>query len=634
MKATVRAAGFLVSMSWVLAWVPCAGAADGTVSMDPVVVTATRIEEKVSEQASSVSVVERDAIELVTPALAGDVLRGIPGVSDQRSGAPGNRENIKIRGGSATGTLVLIDGFPVNSPSLGEFDISSLPAARFDRVEVVRGAQSALYGSNALSGVVNFLPPAPVEGARFGSAFSAGSFGTVQWSGFAEGGGKAGSFHAGGTGFRSDGIQENDGTILSSFLGGGDVRAGDRSRFHFLLMATDSSKEVPIDYGTERDEDHKWERRGFLAGGRWETRFSPALSVTASGSVYDENSREKDDADPGEAFPYVFDDETKTRKTALGLMARITGGKRSDTFVGAEFVRDRATDTLRSNYGDAATAGTTINRSLFAQEEWRPRKGTGLSAGVRVDRNSEAGTEVNPRVAGYQEVGATGIRLRAAAGRGFRTPTVSEKTDPSIGNPSLSPEVTVSYEAGADAVLMGGEAVVSAVWFYQSFRDLIQWDGTVAGPVGFGQLRNTGRAFSRGIEAAASWNFHRSAAAELSYTWTDTWDSDAGRSIVGQPGHRGSASLVLTPARGLTCRADWRVEGDMLDAPPNGGDIRRPGYARVDLFGRYLWKTGSPHAPEIAFHGKVQNLLDRRYEERKGYPAPGINFLLGVELAI
>lgn len=634
MKATVRAAGFLVSVLWVLAWVPCAGAADGKVSMDPVVVTATRIEEKVSEQASSVSVVERDAIELAAPALAGDVLRGIPGVSDQRSGAPGNRENIKIRGGSATGTLVLIDGFPVNSPSLGEFDISSLPAARFDRVEVVRGAQSALYGSNAMSGVVNFLPPAPAEGARFGSAFSAGSFGTVQWSGFAEGGGKAGSFHAGGTGFRSDGIHENDGTILSSFLGGGDVRAGDRSRFRFLLMATDSSKEVPIDYGTERDDDHKWERRGFLAGGRWETRFSPALSVTASGSVYDENSREKDDADPGEAFPYVFDDETKTRKTALGLMARITGGKRSETFVGAEFVRDRATDTLRSNYGDADTAGTTINRSLFAQEEWRPRRGTGFSAGVRLDRNSEAGTEFNPRVAAYQEVGATGIRLRAAAGRGFRTPTVSEKTDPSIGNRSLSPEVTVSYEAGADAVLLGGDAVVSAAWFYQSFRDLIQWDGTVAGPVGFGQLRNTGRAFSRGVEAAASWNFHRSAAAELSYTWTDTWDSDARRSILGQPEHRGSASLVLTPAQGLTCRADWRIEGDMLDAPPNGGDIRRPGYARVDLFGRYLWKTGSPGAPEIAFHGKVQNLLDRRYEERKGYPAPGINFLLGVELAI
>lgn len=634
MKETVRAALFPVLASVFFACVPRAWAADAPVSMDPVVVTATRIEEKVSEQASSVSVVERDTIELKSPALAGDVLQGLPGVSDQRSGSPGSRENIKIRGGSATGTLVLIDGFPVNSPTLGEFDVSSLPAARFERVEVVRGAQSALYGSNAMSGVVNFLPPSPADGAHFGSDFSAGSFSTLQWNGFAEGGGESGSFHMGGTGFTSEGIHENDGTTLTSFLGGGDIRVGERSRFHFLVMATDSIKEVPIDYGTPRDDDHRWERQGFLAGGRWETRFSPVFSITASGSVYDENSHEKDSADPGELFPYVFEDETKTRKTSMGLMARVTGGNTSETFVGVEFIRDRATDTLRSNFGDTHTAGTTINRSVFLQQEWKPRKGTGLSAGARVDRNSEAGTEVNPRLAAFQEIGTTGIRLRAAAGRGFRTPTISEKTDPSIGNPSLSPEVTTTYEAGADAVLAGGDAVVSATWFYQSFRDLIQWDGSVAGPVGFGELRNSGHAYSRGVEAAASWNFLPTAAAELSYTFTDTWNADAQRRILGQPTHRGSASLVLTPLAGLTCRADWHVEGDMLDAPPNGGDIRRPGYARVDLFGRYLWKTGSPQALEVALHGKVQNLLDRQYEERKGYPSPGINFLLGLELAI
>jgi len=274
MKEAFRAAGWAVAAFLAAACVPRAWAADGPVSMEPVVVTATRIEEKVSEQASSVSVVERDTIVLKSPALVGDVLQDLPGVDDQRSGGPGNRENIKIRGGSATGTLVLIDGFPVNSPTLGEFDISSLPAARFERVEVVRGAQSALYGSNAMSGVVNFFPPSPEEGLRFGSGFSAGSFSTFQWNGFAEGGGKAGSFHMGGTGFSSEGIHENDGTNLASFLGGGDVRVGDRSRFHFLLMATDSIKEVPIDYGTERDDDHRWERQGFLAGGRRASRRS------------------------------------------------------------------------------------------------------------------------------------------------------------------------------------------------------------------------------------------------------------------------------------------------------------------------------------------------------------------------
>jgi TonB dependent receptor. len=81
-------------------------------------------------------------------------------------------------------------------------------------------------------------------------------------------------------------------------------------------------------------------------------------------------------------------------------------------------------------------------------------------------------------------------------------------------------------------------------------------------------------------------------------------------------------------------RIDWRVESDELDAPPNGGEKRRPGYARVDLHARYLWKTGSVDAPQVVLTGKVQNLLNRDYEERKEFPAPGINFLLGAELSI
>jgi outer membrane receptor protein involved in Fe transport len=79
---------------------------------------------------------------------------------------------------------------------------------------------------------------------------------------------------------------------------------------------------------------------------------------------------------------------------------------------------------------------------------------------------------------------------------------------------------------------------------------------------------------------------------------------------------------------------DWRMEGDEMDVPPNGGDSRRPGYVRVDLHGRYLWKTGSRETARVALTGKVQNLMNRSYEERKGYPAPGINFLLGAELGI
>ncbi len=430
-----------------LFWGAAPAVAAGPVETDPVVVTATRIEEKVSEQASSVSVVTREEIELDGAVLVGDALQGLPGVDVQRKGSPGNLENIKIRGGLASHTLVMIDGFPVNSPAIdGAYDVSTLPVGRFDRIEVVRGPQSALYGSNAMSGVVNFLPPRPEGPVRFGAGAAAGSFSTLQWNGFAAGGVGNGGFHLGVGGMTSEGIHPNDDTDIVSFMGGGDVPVGERNRFHALVLSTDGEKGVPIDFGTPHDINHRLTRRGLLVGGRWETRISSALTVTATGSRFDESYHDRDPADPGEAAPFVFDDVLETVKTDVGVMARIATGERSVTFAGFEFTKNRATDTLQSSFGDTNIADTAIDRSVFLQEEWRSGKGAGVSAGLRVDRDSEAGTVVSPRVAAFHDVPGVGARLRAAAGKGFRTPTISETSDPFLGNPALSPEVTWSYE--------------------------------------------------------------------------------------------------------------------------------------------------------------------------------------------
>ena len=644
MRGAERFYGTTVFVKWVrpaallaavFPWGAAPSFAAGPVEMDPVVVTATRIEEKVSEQASPVSVVTREEIERVGAVLVGDALQGLPGVDVQRKGSPGSMENIKIRGGLASHTLVLIDGFPVNSPAIdGAYDVSTLPTGRFDRIEVVRGPQSALYGSNAMSGVVNFLPPRPEGPARFGAGAAAGSFSTLQWNGFAAGGAGKGGYHLGVGGLTSDGIHPNDDTSIVSFLGGGDVPVGERNRFHALVLSTDGEKGIPIDFGTPHDINHQSTRRGLLVGGRWETKISSALTVTASGSRFEEHYHDRDPADPGEAFPYVYDDELKTVKTDVEVIARIAAGERSVTFAGIEITKNRATDMLQSNYGDTNTADTSINRSVFLQEEWRSGKGAGVSAGLRVDRNTEAGTVVSPRVAAFHDVPGVGARLRAAAGRGFRTPTISEKSDPFLGNPALSPEVTWSYEAGADIPLAGGEASVSMTWFFQDFRDLIQYDDTVPGPAGYGQLGNVGKSYSRGVELGGTWQLNRVVGLAGTYTYSDTWNSTDGQRIRGIPTQRGSASIVLTPTAAFTGQVDWRLESDQLDVPPNGGDPRRPGYARVDLHGRYLWRTGSRGTPQVALTGKVQNLLNRDYEERKGYPAPGINFLLGAELSI
>ncbi|HEU5359844.1 MAG TPA: TonB-dependent receptor [Candidatus Deferrimicrobiaceae bacterium] len=627
-----RAAGVLLAA--IVTVVPAAMRAEEATRLDPIVVTATRVERKVSEQASAVSVVTREEIEGKSPLVAGDVLQGIPGVDVQRSGSAGNRENIKIRGGLGTHTLVLIDGFPVNSPTLGQFDLSSLPVDGFDRVEVVRGTQSALYGSNAMGGVVNFLPRKGKEEREYGVGVSGGSYSTLAWKGFAQGGGKKGNLHLGASGFESDGILENDDTSLASFLGAGEWSTGGWGNLHAIVLSTGERKGIPVDFGSPRDENHDLVRRGLLVGARWEVFASEAVVVTASGSIFDEDFHEEDPADPDETFPFAFDDKTETRKSTFGLQGRVSAGRRSTTFVGVEYQKDRGKDVLLSNFGDTRIASSTYNRSAYLQEEIRLWEGSGVSLGARLDENSEAGTEFNPKIAIYQKIPGTRARIRGAAGRGFRVPTLSEKYDPFIGNAGLSPEVAVSWETGADATLLDGKGRISATWFYQDFRDLIQFDGSVPGPAGFGQLRNVGKAFSRGVEAEAEVRLLPSTTLLVVYTFTDTWDAENRRRILGVPEHRGTLSVLLHPSPRWEGRVDWRVESDQLDAPPNGENIHRAGYARVDAFARYRWEVSESGFREIILVGRVQNLLDREYEERKGFPSPRFNFLLGAEVRI
>jgi vitamin B12 transporter len=591
--------------------------------VEPIVVTATRIPQKVSEQASAVSVVTREEFELKGSVVAGDALKELPGVNVQRSGSPGSRENVKIRGGKSTHVLVMIDGFQVNSPTSGEFDIGSFSLDGFERVEVVRGAQSALYGSNAMGGVVNFIPRRGEEGREVGLRLGGGSHESLDWGGFVQGGAERGNFHVSAGGFESEGFLRNDDTSILSVLGSGDVAIGGRSRLHAIAFRSELEKGIPVDF-TGRDVNHRFKRRGFLRGVRWETDVSKSFGLEASGAVHEEFLEDTDPPDPGEFGAVEF--RIKERKTIYRLLGRFSPSPVSTTFVGTEYLKDHATD--RDNFG-LDLAESSFNRSVFVQEELRPFRGAGISLGARWDLNSEAGTEFNPRVAAFYEIARIGARVRAAAGRGFRVPTIVEKADPFVGNPDLSPETAVSYEAGADLAIAG--VSFSATWFYQSFDDLIQFVST--GPF-TGALQNVPGAFSRGVEAEAAWRLVPGIHVELAYTYADTWDSANQRRILGIPDQRGTAAVLLSPSPRWKGRLVWLVESDQLDVGPDFVVRRRPGFARMDAHARYRWEPAGSGAGEVALVGKVQNLFDRDYEERLGIPAPGIGFLVGAEMRI
>ncbi|MGB3398812.1 MAG: TonB-dependent receptor plug domain-containing protein, partial [Candidatus Deferrimicrobiaceae bacterium] len=346
MISTNRGKAVVVFFAAVAAGVPGDLRAEEAIRLETIVVTATRVEQKVSEQASAVSVVTRDEIELKSPSVAGDVLQELPGVNVQRSGTPGSRENVKIRGGKSTHVLVMIDGFQVNSPTSGEFDIGSFPLDGFERVEVVRGAQSALYGSNAMGGVVNFIPRKGKEGKRAGVRVEGGTHASLDWGGFAEAGGKRGNVHVSAGGFESDGLLPNDDASIVSVLGSGEAVIGEKSRLHAVAFRTEMEKGIPIDF-TPRDVNHRFNRRGFLRGVRWETEVSKSFALEASGAVHEEDLEDKDPADPGESGPVEF--TIKERKTIVRLLGRFSPSPVSTTFVGGEYEKDRATD--RDNFG-------------------------------------------------------------------------------------------------------------------------------------------------------------------------------------------------------------------------------------------------------------------------------------------
>ncbi|MCL5884557.1 MAG: TonB-dependent receptor [Deltaproteobacteria bacterium] len=614
-------------------WSAVPAMAQEPVRTEPVVVTATRIEEKVSEQASSVSVVTQEEIELRHPAVAAEALQGIPGTVVQQSGSPGNLANIRIRGGDSNGTLVMIDGFPLNGPSNGQFDISSLPLVGFDRIEVVRGAQSALYGSNAMSGVVNFIPKKAGEGSRAGVGLAGGSFNTFDWKGHGQWGNRRGGITLGAGGFLSDGNLPNDHTDIVSFLGTGDYRVGEKNRVHAILLSTDESKEIPV---TDRgfDPNARKKRRDLLAGVRWEIDVTKSFTLSMSAAGFHEFQHVSFPAAPTTTI--VEDYTTKSRRGFLRAEGHYSAGPVSNTFFGVEYNKDRSTDD--TFYFDSLfpvspfnpfidnPSASTINRSVYLQEELRFGKGTGASLGGRIDGNSEAGTRISPKAAFFKELGTSGVKLRAAYGRGFRVPTIFEKHG-KFGNPDLVPEWADSYEAGIDYRTRGGEAIFSGTYFYQNKHNQISYQGT-------NRTLNVD-AISRGVEGVATWWLHSSVATIISYTYTNSFDKHNDREIIGVPSQRGMLSFLVAPVSGFEGQLSWRVESDQLDfAPTDFSPGKRPGFGVVDIHARHTISKPAPEWKEVALFGKVQNLLNRQYEERKGYPSPGINFLLGAELSI
>jgi outer membrane cobalamin receptor len=607
-----------------------------------VLVTATRGEAALSTVGVSATVLDAERIaEREAPTLA-TLLEQVPGLTVARTGGIGPQASIFLRGGDSNATRVLVDGVAINEPG-GDLDVGpDLPLA-LERVEVVRGAASSLYGTDALAGVIHLVtrrgPPGgvdaqgEVEGGQLewlrAQGTASGRRGRFDWT--------AGLLH-----LRTDNQEPNSAyEQTAAALAGGFE--GVRTGLRLVLRGQDGAHGTPgqTAYGRP-DLDASFERQAGVASlhlrhARGATlhhlRAGVARTDWVSLNPLDSGPfvpRWKERVAP---FPfYDFPDpagfQNDTRRLSGGYQLEAQAGARHLLAAGADVEREsgalgsRAEPRLeprRTNAGAYVQDRVLLGERLF------------VTLGGRLEHNGSFGTTAVPRAAAAFRArgGEAPLTLRASAGTGVKEPSFFESYGVSFyaqGNPDLRPERSRTFDAGLEQRLFGDRLRAEATFFHHDYRDQIAYH--VVDPATFqGSWTNLGRTRARGLEVVAEVAPVPALRFLAEYTLLDgeviTSGRDfdpvyaAGRPLLRRPRHQGTLSARWRGAR-ASAGADLLLVGKRGDSDFLGlGLEQNDGYARLDA----RLRLGPWRALEVLV--AAENLLDQQYQEVLGYPALG-----------
>jgi vitamin B12 transporter len=571
---------------------------------EDVVVTATAAPEEIDDVGSAVTVVTREEIERNGWRTVQEVLRSVPGADVAQSGGPGAQTSLFLRGANSTHTLVLVDGVRVNSPFFPGYDFSLLSTENVERVEIVRGPFSSLYGSESIGGVVQIFTR-PAAGKFSGRIVGeAGNADQREATGFASVGSGVFGIAASARERRDDGDRQNDDWRETS----GSLRLEGRfgeTRLALEGSIADGDLGLPGPVGAETPDNRYSPREERIT---LPATFQPAVGHSASVMLGWVRSR------PAFDSPF-FQSQTDARTLQARVSDTLTAGVHRVTAFG-DWQRWKVDDA--SNFGVSLDGEDATIWSLGAEDALDLGRGWFVTAGLRYDDHSEFGDVWSPRGTIAWKTGPW--KLRASGGTGFRAPSVGELFYPFSGNPDLKPERSTSWDAGADYDLAGGR--LSASVFWTDFRDLIVFN------FASGLNVNVGRARSRGVEISWRQQISSAVAVDAGYTYLDTEDRDTGLELLRRPRHSGFLGATVAPVAGLDISPRVVLVGERADvlALETTTRIEAPSYFRFDLYARYRIGSFAPYL-------RAQNLTDESYSEVQGFPAPGRRVAGGLEVS-
>ncbi len=618
---------------------------------DAIVVTATRSPEKISHTGGSISVVTAEEIKTNQWRTLDEVLASVPGIVVRRTGSPGSTTSINLRGQPAKHVVVLIDGVEAN-------DVSSINRGPvldhiltddIARVEVLRGSQSTLYGSESIGGVINIITKKGDKNTA--SAYTeAGSYGTVKGGAeFSVGSDKI-RFSGGASRAHSDGFsaapedngnQEDDSYENLTLHGRLDLRPVELLRLSLIGRHIDS--ELDVD---DWDVNNAWLNRladdtndiidaksDFLRGevglelwdGRWEQTF---------GIGYTRHERRYfNPADRGLNLRKEENDRF------LGTMQKLDWQNtlrlhRTNTLVfGAETEKEiyrHEMNVTQSNFNDkdyrfeATTDGFYLQDQIDLFDCWT------TTLGVRRDDHEQFGGHTTWSVATTVRIKKTGTRLKASFGTGYKAPSLFELYgrsgydyfDGIVGNPNLKPETSKSWDLGFEQSLWGGRVAFGSTWFLINTKDMITWE---TDPNTWdGLYRNTTQVRSTGLESTLSFKLPKNLTLDLRHTFTEAKEVKTDRFLQYVPRHTAHATVTwrYLDNRGTLAVCATHV-GNRFEDRANNENLSD--YTLVDVAASYkindYWTVT----------GRVENLFDRAYEDTANYSVPGIGAFIGVQ---
>ncbi|MBZ6077258.1 TonB-dependent receptor plug domain-containing protein [Microvirga puerhi] len=616
-----------------------------------IVITATRTPQAISRAGSAISVITAEEIAKESPKNVANVLRRVPGLSLTETGGPGGTTVVRIRGAEARQTLVLIDGVRVNDPSsgAGEFDFANLESVDIERIEVLRGPQSALYGSDAMGGVINIItrkgkvPRATISaeggsyGTKAGRAAVSGSSGPVNYAFSAIGFDTAGFSRYGYRIGRIERLQawplEADSALRLGATGRVGIALSPDAELEFGGYTSYNGAQYDAGFGAAPDSPSQSQQRLFEGHTKLTLNtFDGILRNTFLVSGSRTNRHYRDVSYFGSPLITSW---SNTGYAGDRVSAEYQGDLKLGTFglltFGAKLERERFVSKARDVLPFATLPHETNDasrdtRSIYALHQISLFENLHLSFGGRLDAIENGDQFGTWRATAAYEFPTHGTTLRGSIGTGAKAPSLFQLYDPTYGTPTLSPEHSIGADIGIDQRLLDDRLTLSATFFANRFRDLIDFSfdpGACPPSNPFGCYLNVARARTSGVELSADVDVIPSILrVKAVYTHTDAFDLETHLRLARRPQDEGRLGLIITPVAGLSIEPSVVFVGTRFSSTNEQNELAP--YARFDLYADYKIND------TFSMYARAENLTNARYQDVYNYGTAGRSFYAGL----